>query len=367
MRLCKVRKGRLAPVAEEPENMQKPLVEVAFGRVSKRRPIWFLRQAGRYLPEYMAIRKDVEFTELCQNPQLAAEVTLQPLRRYDLDASIIFSDILIPCMPMGQKLTFDKGHGPLLTKPVRSAADLKSLRFPDVERELGFVGEAIGLVKEKLQAHQTMIGFAGAPFTVASYMIEGSGSKTFTEVKRLRYQDTATFEGLLQLLSKVTIDYLLMQVKAGADCLMLFDSWASHMSAADYRRFVFPTVQHVIQEVKDRSDVPMIYYPGQGTDLFFELGSFPGDVIAVDWRTRMERAIGILDQVGLEVSVQGNLDPQVLIAAEDVVRAETRLVLDGAKAARGHIFNVGHGLLPHINPQALNWVIDEVRKYDNQK
>ncbi|MFW7380298.1 MAG: uroporphyrinogen decarboxylase [Oligoflexus sp.] len=344
--------------------MQKPLVEVALGRKSQRRPIWFLRQAGRYLPEYMAVRKDIEFTDLCQNPKLAAEVTLQPLRRYDLDASIIFSDILVPCMPMGQTLTFDKGHGPVLKQPVRSAADLKSLRIPDVEKELGYVGEAIELVKAQLQPHQTMIGFAGAPFTVASYMIEGSGSKTFTEVKKLRYLDTASFEGLLKLISEVTVEYLLMQVKAGADCLMLFDTWAGQLPAADYRQFVFPVVQNLIQQVKDRCDVPVIYYPGQGTDLFFELEGFPGDVIAVDWRTRMERAIKILDQVGLDVSVQGNLDPQVLIASEDLVRAETRRVLEGAKAARGHIFNVGHGLMPHINPEAIHWVIDEVRKHD---
>lgn len=347
--------------------MQKPLVEVALGRPSKRRPIWFLRQAGRYLPEYMAVRKDVEFTDLCQNPKLAAEVTLQPLRRYDLDASIIFSDILIPCMPMGQELTFDKGHGPVLKKPIRSGKDLAKLRFPDIEGELGYVGEAIELVKQKLEPHQTMIGFAGAPFTVASYMIEGSGSKTFTEVKRLRYQDQASFEGLLDLLSRVTVEYLLMQVKAGADCLMLFDTWANQMSAADYRTLVFPHVKKLIQEVKDRSDVPVIYYPGQGTDLYFELGSFPGDVIAVDWRTRMERAIKLLDQVGLDVSVQGNLDPQVLIADENQARAETRKVLEGSKAARGHIFNVGHGLMPHVNPEAIHWVIDEVRKYDESR
>ncbi|SMF45958.1 uroporphyrinogen decarboxylase [Pseudobacteriovorax antillogorgiicola] len=340
----------------------KPMIEAAFGRPTKRKPIWFLRQAGRYLPEYREVRKNVEFTELCKTPKLAAEVTLQPLRRYDLDASIIFSDILVPCMPMGQELTFGKGHGPQLNPPIQSGAALAKLKKPDAEKDLGYVGEALQLVKDQLQDHQTMIGFAGAPFTVASYMIEGAGSKTYTELKRLRYQEPEAFKGLLDLLVETTIDYLIMQVNAGADCLMLFDTWANQMTAVDYKDLVFPAVNKVIREVKDRCDVPLIYYPGQGTDLYFELQGYAGDVIAVDWRTRLSRAISFLDNVGLDVSVQGNLDPQVLIASEDVVREHTRQVLQEAGKARGHIFNVGHGLQPHLNPEAVNWVIDEVRK-----
>ena len=290
--------------------MEKSLIEVAYGRKSKRRPIWFLRQAGRYL-RVPRVRKNVEFTELCANPKLAAEVTLQPLRRYDLDASIIFSDILIPCTAMGQQLTFDKGHGPRLSNPIRSAQDFKALRRPDSKKELGYVGEAIELVKAQLQPHQTMIGFAGAPFTVASYMIEGSGSKTFTEVKKLRYTDPQTFRKLLTLLAEVGIDYLVMQVEAGAECLMLFDTWANQMQAEDYADFVVPSVSHIIEGVKDECDVPIIYYPGQGTDLYFELEKLKADVIAIDWRTRMSRAVQLLKQIGLNVSVQGNLDPQV--------------------------------------------------------
>lgn len=344
--------------------MQKPLIAAARGHQPQRRPVWFLRQAGRYLPEYLEVRKRVEFTELCRTPKLAAEVTLQPLKRYDLDASIIFSDILVPCMPMGQELTFGKGHGPQLAPPIRSKEDLKRLRHPDVEGELGYVGEAIELVAQSLQPHQTMIGFAGAPFTVASYMIEGAGSKTFTEVKRLRYTHPEVFQGVLDLLSEVTVDYLLMQVKAGAEVLMLFDTWANQMPAVDYRDFLFPAVQKVIRAVKDRADVPVIYYPGQGTDLYFELTDYAGDVIAVDWRTRLPRAIKLLKQVGLNVSVQGNLDPQVLMADETTVRRATREVLEGAKESRAHIFNVGHGLMPHLNPEAIHWAIDEVRRFD---
>lgn len=340
----------------------KTLIQAALGHPAKRKAVWFLRQAGRYLPEYMEIRKNIEFTDLCKTPKMAAEVTLQPLRRFDVDAAIIFSDILVPCMEMGQTLTFGKGHGPQLSQPVRGASDLAALRKPDAEKELGYVGDAIKLTKDGLGPQQTMIGFAGAPFTVASYMIEGSGSKVYTEVKKLLFTEPATFKGLLDLLVEVTVDYLSMQVKAGADCLMLFDSWAGNLSAKDYKDFAFPAVQKIIRAVKDRCDVPFIYYPGQGTDLYFELGGFNGDVIAVDWRTRLSRAISLLDNAGLEVSVQGNLDPQTLVGPEELVRERTQVILEEAQKARGHIFNVGHGLLPHLSPESLNWVIDEIRK-----
>ncbi len=344
--------------------MNKPLIDAALGRQPSRYPIWFLRQAGRYLPEYRAVRANVDFVELCRNPKLAAEVTLQPLRRFDLDAAIIFSDILIPCTAMGQELSFGAGHGPHLSNPVRSREALQRLRKPDAQRELGYVGEAIAETRKGLKPEQTMIGFAGAPLTVASYMIEGEGSKTFTEVKRLRFQDPSTFQGLLQLLAEVTTDYLLMQVKAGAECLMLFDTWANQLSAEDYREFAFPAVQAVIAAVKKSSSVPVIYYPGQGSDLYYELAGVGCDVIAVDWRCRMKHAIDVLNrQMELRVSVQGNLDPQTLIGPEAMVRQKTRAILDQAQGARGHIFNVGHGLLPHTPPEALQWVIQEVRAY----
>lgn len=345
----------------------KPLIAAALGKQASRKPVWFLRQAGRYLPEYMEIRKKVEFTELCETPKLAAEVTLQPLRRYDLDAAIIFSDILVICTAMGQSLSFGKGHGPILAEPVRSGSDVAKLKMPDARRDLGYVAEAIELTKQGLNPSQTMIGFAGAPFTVASYMIEGSGSKNYTEVKKLRFTDSDSFRGLLRFIAEASVDYLLMQVEAGAECLMLFDSWASAMTAEDYRDFVFPSVNQLIKELKARCDVPVIYYPGQGSDLYFELDGFAGDVIAVDWRTRLERAIHLLTNVGLEVSVQGNLDPQTLLAPEDVLRRKTRSILDMGKKARGHIFNVGHGLLPHLEPDRLSLVIDEVRAWEREQ
>lgn len=346
---------------------KKTLVEAAFGRATERTPIWFLRQAGRYLPEYRAIRKDIDFVSLCKNPKLAAEVTLQPLRRYDIDAAIIFSDILIPCIGMGQQLTFDAGHGPVLETPVRSAQDLFKLRHPNVEKELGFVGDAIVETKKGLRPDQTMIGFAGAPFTVASYMIEGSGSKTFTEVKKLRYTQPQVFEELMELIGAVTIEYLLMQVKAGADTLMLFDTWANQMTAEDYRDLVFPHMNKVVNGVKDRWDGPVIYYPGQSMEWLFELNGFKGDVLAIDWRSRMARSIAMIENLGLNVSVQGNLDPQCFLAPESLLRRNVRSILEAGQKARGHIFNVGHGLLPHTPPEALLIAIDEVRAFDKAR
>jgi len=345
------------------KNAAKPLVEAAFGRRPARYPVWFMRQAGRYLPEYREVRAKVDFLTLCKTPELAAEVTLQPLRRFDLDAAIIFSDILIPAVGMGQALSLDKGEGPVLTPAVRTAEDLARLRRPDAQRDLGFVGEAIALTKAALKPEQTMIGFAGAPFTVASYMIEGGSSKNFTEVKRMMFTRPAVFRDLLDRLADVTADYLKMQVAGGADALMLFDTWAAQLSGADYRQLVFPVTQRLIAAAR-ATGVPVTYFPGQGADRLYELAGLEVDVISVDWRTRLNNAQAILKSQGLNVTLQGNLDPQLLIAPEAEVRARTRAVLDEARHAglRSHIFNVGHGLLPHTPPEALSWVIDELRK-----
>ena len=341
----------------------KPLVQAALGQQPARWPVWFMRQAGRYLPEYREVRAGVDFVTMCKRPDLAAEVTWQPLRRYDLDAAIIFSDILMPPMAMGQELTFDKGHGPRLNRPVRTLADVKSLKRADADKDLGFVGEAIALTKTKLKPEQTMIGFAGAPFTVASYMIEGQGSKEFTEVKKLIFCEPSVIKALLEKLTAVTIDYLLMQVKAGAETLMLFDTWAGQVSPGVYRDLIFPFTNQVLSEVKRTANVPVIYYPGQGSDRMYELAGCAADVISVDWRTRLSRAGKILKDVGLDVTLQGNLDPQALLAPEAELRALVRAMKEEARSAsRAHIFNVGHGLMPHIPPESLTTVIDELRQ-----
>jgi uroporphyrinogen decarboxylase len=345
------------------KSSNKPLIEAALGRKPSRYPVWFMRQAGRYLSEYREVRSKVDFTELCQTPKLAAEVTIQPLRRFDLDAAIIFSDILIPAVGMGQVLTFDKGEGPELSNPVRSMADFKRLKRPHAERDLGYVGEAIALTKEQLKPEQTMIGFCGAPFTVATYMIEGQASKNHTEVKRLLFNDRPTFDALLNHIADVSIDYLKMQVKSGADIVMMFDTWAGNLSIPDYVDAALPATKRILAAMKD-AGIPTIYYPGQCSDRMYELAGMPMDVISVDWRTRLSRAHTILKGAGLNVTLQGNIDPQQLIASEKVIRARTRAIMEEAKACgvRAHIFNVGHGLLPHTPPEALSWVISELRQ-----
>lgn len=343
----------------------KPFMLAAKGEHPARRPIWFMRQAGRYLPEYMEIRKSTSFVDLCRTPSLAAEVTLQPLRRYDLDASIIFSDILIPCTAFGQEFSIDKGHGPHLSPPVRDAKSLSHLKDSyNVKQDLGYVGEAIELVKAKLKPEQTMIGFAGAPFTVASYMIEGGPSKNFTEVKKLMFTAPEVFSELIDKLCDLTYEYLAMQVNAGADVVMLFDSWAANLAGFEYRNQVFPKTRGLLTKVKKEIGCPVIYYPGQGAHILYELSDLETDVLAIDWRITLAQADSILKGIDVNCALQGNLDPQYLIGSEAFVRKKTRIVLDSAKATgRGHIFNLGHGLLPHTPPESLTWVIDEVRKY----
>lgn len=344
-------------------SIDKPLLAAAKGQKPSRTPIWFLRQAGRYLPEYREIRSNFEFVDLCKSPKDAAEVTLQPLRRFDLDAAIIFSDILIPCIALGQELTFGKGHGPQLSEPVRDAATLGKLSVPsDVAAAVGYVGEAIAKTKSQLNPQQTMIGFCGAPFTVASYMIEGAGSKNYTEVKKLLFKTPEVFHGLMEMITEISISYLKMQIDAGAEYIMLFDTWANQVPAQDYRNSNFPYVQRLAQAVKGFG-VPVAYFPGQGCNMIHELEGLEIDVLHVDWRARLSRARKILDEISLDVAIQGNLDPQTFLGEKEFVMERTREVLREGQGAKGHIFNIGHGLLPITPPDALTWAIEAVRTY----
>lgn len=340
---------------------EKSLLKLAQGFPSKRYPIWFLRQAGRYLPEYKELRAQYEFLDLCKNPELAAEVTLQPLRRFDLDAAIIFSDILIPAVALGQNLTFAKDHGPLLSNPVRDEESLARLDLAGCKERWNFVGEAIRLVKAKLAPHQTMIGFAGAPFTLASYMIEGQGGTNFSETKRFAFCKRALFKKFLMQLAEVTISYLQMQITAGAEVIMLFDTWAQQFTRTDYLELVKEATECIIEKISEQ--VPVIYYPGQGSDRLYDLSNTKASVLAVDWRTSLTLAKKILEEQGLNLCLQGNLDPLCLIGEESFVRERVRRILEEVKICKpaGHIFNVGHGLLPLSPIESLHWVIDEIR------
>lgn len=340
----------------------KHLINAALGRPTHRKPIWFLRQAGRYLPEYRAIRAEMSFLELCRNPRMAAEVTLQPLKRFDLDAAIIFADILLVPTAMGQTLTFAPDHGPILANPIRSAADVARLSTDGAGDLLSYVGESIALTKKGLAPHQTMIGFAGAPFTVASYMIEGSGTKTFAHTKSLMFHDPSAFAGLMDKLVAASTDYLAMQVAAGAETLMLFDTWAGNLAQSDLINHVAEPTQRLLAAARSLG-VPVIYYPGMGSHTLAPLGSLGADVIAVDWRVDLDQAARILRPFNVK-ALQGNLDPLCLGTDKGFVQNRVREVLESAERAKmNHIFNVGHGLLPTTSTEALTWAIEAVRAF----
>lgn len=342
--------------------MQKPLVQAAKGIKTDRIPAWFLRQAGRYLPEYRKIRSKFEFLEVCKNPALAAEVTLQPLRRYDLDAAIIFSDILVMPEAMGQRLSFDKGHGPVLSGPIRNARDLNRLSQKDLEDKLSYVGEAIKRTKKQLKDGQAMIGFAGAPITVASYMIEGGASKSHHNVKAMAWNEPETLGALQNILAEATINYCNMQVDAGADVIMLFDTWAGLFGAADYQNLVWPYIKKIAAGIKANSSTPVIYYPGQSAATLQSLEPIDQiDVLAIDWRHDLKNSISLLSKNGWNVTVQGNLDPTTLLGSKQMIQARTKQIVEAGQSARAHIFNVGHGLIPQVPPKSLEWVIEQLR------
>ena len=328
-----------------------------------RPPVWLMRQAGRYLPEYQAVRATAGgFLGLCKNPEKAAEVTLQPIRRFGFDASIVFSDILVVPEAMGMELTFGAGEGPRLQPPIRSRADLDRLREVEPKAQLSFVLETVKRVVDGLPGASggvdvPLIGFAGAPFTVASYMVEGEGSKNFIEVKRLMYSQPDVFRALLDKLVAATATYLVAQVEAGCRALQLFDTWAGELSADDLATFAVDPARRIIQAVRQQTKVPVIYFARGCADALDVVKGAEADAYGLDWRARIDKAWPALG----DVAVQGNLDPAALFAPVDVVRRLTQKVLDAAAGRPGHIFNLGHGILPETPIASVDALMDVVR------
>ncbi|HKV44526.1 MAG TPA: uroporphyrinogen decarboxylase [bacterium] len=305
-------------------------------------PVWLMRQAGRYLPEYRAIRERLGLLELCKTPEAAAEVTLLAVDRLQVDAAIIFADILLVVEPLGVGLEFVGGEGPVIERPVRTPADADRLRGVDPAESLAFVFEAVRLAKRGLAGRVPLIGFAGGPFTVASYLVEGHSSRDFLATKTLMYRHPATWGALMDALTSLTIGYLNGQIAAGADAVQLFDSWIGCLSPDDYRRFVLPHVRRLFRALTP--GVPAIHF-GTGTAGLLELmPEAGGDVIGVDWRVDLGEA---WRRLGAAVGVQGNLDPALLLADPDEIRRGVRAVLSSAAGRPGHIFNLGHGVLPN--------------------
>ncbi len=334
-----------------------PFLLAAARRPAGHTPVWFMRQAGRYLPEYRAIRAKTSLLEICARPELAAEVTLQPVRRLGVDAAILFADILLPLVPMGLELRFAAGEGPVIGNPLRTPADIARLRAVNPREDLAATLETVRLVHAALEERVALIGFAGGPFTVASYAIEGGSSRHFAETKRLMYGAEEAWHDLLARLAAFTVDYLAAQVEAGAQAVQVFDSWVGCLSASDYRRFVLPHSQALFSSLR-RLGVPAIHF-GVGTAHLIEtLAEAGGEIIGIDWRTPLSEArLRLPDH-----AIQGNLDPAALLAPWERCARETREVLRQAGNIPGHIFNLGHGILPQTPVDTVRRVVDLVHE-----
>jgi uroporphyrinogen decarboxylase len=320
-------------------------------------PVWIMRQAGRYLPEYRKIRKKVDFLTLTKTPELAAEVTLQPVRRFGMDAAILFSDIMTPVEGMGIELEFKPG--PHIANPVRVPADVDRVRLVDPEESVPFVTETIRILRGELPESAPLIGFAGAPWTLFCYLVEGKGSKTFIEAKSFLFAEPEAARVLLNKLADGMAAYLRAQAEAGAQALMIFDSWAGLLSPYEFRSFALPAVRRILESLNEL-DLPLIYFPNQGATLLEDAALVGADVLGIDWRLPLSRARAIL---GPEVAVQGNLDPAALFAPREALGTQIKSVLREAGPGPGHIFNLGHGIERATDPEAVAFLVDKVHEW----
>lgn len=323
-----------------------------------RTPVWFMRQAGRYMPQYRKIRKSHPILEICKTPRLAAEVTQQPIDALDVDAAIIFADLLLPLEPMGLKLEFVQGDGPKIENPIRSAADVARLSISNTA-DLNYVGEAIALAGKNLSDRVPIVGFVGAPFTLASYMIEGGGSRNYAATKDLMWREPAVWRTLMEKIVQVITPYAASQVLNGAAAIQVFDSWVGVLAPDDYERHVLPYSELLIRQIQSTT-VPVIHF-GTANGTFLELfHSAGGDVLGLDWRVRLDEA---WDRIGNPSAVQGNLDPIALLAPLPELRRKVENILSQAGGRPGHIFNLGHGIIPQTPVDNVKAVVEMVRGY----
>ncbi len=332
------------------------------GRPAPYTPVWFMRQAGRYLPEYRAIRARASLLEICRRPDLAAEVALQPIERLGVDAAILFADILLPFEPLGLGLSFAPGEGPVVARPIRSAADVAALPEVDPTDGLGYVIDTVRVIHRELDGRVPLIGFAGAPFTLASYAIEGGGTRDFVMTKAFMYNEPDAWRVLLDRLATLVGRYLAAQASAGAQALQLFDSWVGCLSPEDYRRYVLPHSAKTLSlagGVGVGAGVPVIHF-GTGTAALLELmAEAGGDVVGVDWRLPLDAAWARVPGRG----IQGNLDPAALLGPLPTLEAKVRDILRRAAGRAGHVFNLGHGVLRQTEPERLRAVVEMVHEW----
>ncbi len=330
------------------------------GQPVDRTPVWFMRQAGRYQPEYRAIREKHSLLEIISSAELSAKVALLPVAQLGVDAAIIFADILPPLIPMGMDLEYARGEGPVLHNPLRTRQDIEVLQSFDVLTELDSTLEALRIVRNELDGKTALIGFAGGPFTLASYAIEGGSSRNYRYTKSLMYTDEPAWQLLMQKIADMTISYLTAQIEAGAQCVQLFDSWAGALSPADYQRYVLPATRRILQEVAGKG-APTILFGTTTSGLLELIASAGSTVVGVDWRINLDAA---WQTIGWERPIQGNLDPIVLFASEDVIREQVTAILEQAEGRPGHIFNLGHGIIPETPVEAVKLVVEIVHGFD---
>jgi len=337
--------------------MNDTFLKACRGEKTDYTPVWLMRQAGRYMKEYQEVRSKVDFLTLCKTPELAAKVTLQPIDILGVDAAILFSDILIAVEAMGIPLEFHDKKGPILADPVRTKAGVDRLSIPDTEDSMPFVLDTIKILRRELKV--PLIGFSGAPWTLATYIIEGGSSKNFIHTKKMMYQNPGLFNALMEKITATVVEYLSAQIKAGAQAVQLFDSWAGILAPYDYENVIFPYVKSAIKALK-KFDVPVIYFVNDCAGLLKIVKKCGADVIGIDWRVDMAKAA---KKLGKKYSIQGNLDPLVLFAPKEHIEDRVKDILFKAEPARGHIFNLGHGILPETPVENAIAMVEAVHKY----
>ena len=339
------------------------LIRALLRKPVPRTPVWIMRQAGRYLPEYRATRAEAgDFMSLCRNPELACEVTMQPLRRYKLDAAILFSDILTVPDAMGLGLHFATGEGPKFERPVRSAAEIRKLPVPDVSETLGYVFDAVRTIRRELDGAVPLIGFAGSPWTVGTYMVEGGSSRELPIIKGLAKEDPAALEELLGKVAAITTDYLNAQIEAGAQAIQIFDTWGAALEREDYRRFSLASMQQIIDGLtreKDGQRIPVILFTKGAGEMLADMVGTGCDALGVDWTTDLKTARAYVED---KVALQGNVDPATLRESPEVIRQAVADALASYGTGPGHVFNLGHGITPDIDPDHLGVLVDAVHE-----
>ena len=334
---------------------------------TERTPLWIMRQAGRYLPEYREVRAQAgDFMSLCRNPELACEVTMQPLRRYKLDAAILFSDILTVPDALGLGLYFETGEGPKFERPVRTAAAIRKLEAPDVAEKLGYVFDAVSTIRRELDGEVPLIGFAGSPWTVGTYMVEGRSSRDFATIKGLAAEDPATLDAMLDVVSRTTTDYLNAQVESGAQAIMIFDTWGAALGREDYLRFSLEPMQKIVDGLtreKYGRQIPVILFTKGAGPLLADMVGTGCDALGVDWTTTLADARNYVDD---KVALQGNLDPATLRESPEAIRQGVAGTLASYGSGPGHVFNLGHGITPDIDPDNLAVLVDAVHELSPQ-